>query len=228
MTDNESRKTLERRQAEEDAHDIELQNYLNRIGAKSLAQELGTLRFRNRVVEAQRWLDYHEARISFEEQFQDKLDQRIMSHQSMLFDKSQAYINFIVTLGYAGFFAIWNLVKDFMHPWDMKIVAICLGTSLLIFITWTLIAMLASTASVNRVAKAIRENQNNRDELAEAVELAERENLKRGLWLQIFWRPTFIASVLTGFLSGITLLIILLFDVIGHKFTLHGLFFGSQ
>lgn len=226
MSDEEEVQEIKDRQAREDIKDRELAEYLSSIGAKSLAAELRELRYVNRITEARRWLDFHDARLSYEEQLHDKLDQRLMSNQSILFDKSQAYMNFVVTLGYAGFFGIWNLVKGFMHPWDMKLVAILLGVSLLVFIAWTLIAMVAGSSSVSRVAKALRENPDGRDAMLEAVEAAEKENLKRGLILQRFWMPTFLISIATGFLAGILLLVLLMFDVVGHRFSLHELFFN--
>lgn len=227
MTDDGQMQEWKRHQLEEDGRDRELQAYLNQIGAKSLANELSDLRFRNRIIENRRWLDFHEARISYEEQLHDKLDQRIMSNQSILYDKSQAYMNFVVTLGYAGFFAIWNLVRSLMHPWDMKLVAILLGSSLLIFIAWTLVAMVAGASSVSRVAKALRENSDNREEMLEAVQSADKENLKLGLRLQRFWLPTFLLTIATGFISGMLLLVLLFLDVIGYKVSLHELIFGS-
>lgn len=227
MTGDDGLEDLKRRQAVEDAKDLQLENYLNQIGAKSLANELGELRLINRIIERSRWLDFHEARIFYEEQLHDKLEHRIMANQSASYDKSQNYINFIITLGYAGFFAIWNLVKGFMHPWDMKLVAILLGTSLFIFIIWTLISMIVGSFATIRTAKAIRANHGDREGLQEAIASADNDNFLRALRLQRFWFPTFLTVVATGFFAGFLLLSLLLLDIIGIRFSIHNLFFSK-
>jgi len=217
----------EERHRAEDIHDEELAAYLRRIGARNLASELNDLRFRNRIMEATRWLDAHDARVSYEEQLHDKIDQRLMGNQAILFDKSQAYMNFVVTLGYAGFFAIWNLIKDLMHPWDMKVVAILLGVSLIVFIAWTLTSMTFSTNSVRRLGNAVRAEANDRETRLDSMIEAEYENLRQGLKLQRLWLPTFSICVLTGFAAGLLLLTLLFFDVIGQPFSLYNVLFPS-
>lgn len=209
---------------EEDAKDVELENYLYRIGAKSLAAELSDLRFRNRIIEAQRWLEAHEGRISYEEKLHNEIDKRLMSNDAVLFDKAQTYMNFVVTLGYAGFFAIWNFVRGFMEPWDMKLVAVMLGLSLLVFILWTLIAMVVSARAVTRVGAAIRGTLVDREQLLEAVQNAESKNLEIGLRLQRFWLPTFSVAVFLGVGAGLILFSLLLADILGYPFSIHGFF----
>ncbi|MFC3088276.1 hypothetical protein [Tabrizicola soli] len=133
MNDNSAAK----REAE-DRHDAELADYLRRIGARSLAAELDDLRFRNRILEAQRWLDNHDALISEHALHREKYDQRLLANQAWVFDKAQTYNNFVVTLGYAGMFGIWSFVRDEMDPWDMKLIAVLLGSSLVMFMLWTM------------------------------------------------------------------------------------------
>lgn len=209
----------------ENEHDQELVAYLNRIGARSLANELSDLRFLNRIVEAHRTLDSIAAEMSYEERLHDTLDQRLMANQSFLFDKAQTYTNFVVTLGYAGFFAIWSLIKNQMNAWDMKLVAVLLGISLMVFIVWTLINMTSSTNAVRRIGNALSAHPEGRAGMLEAVKHAEMENLRKGLKLQKLWLPAYAVSVATGFAAGTVLLLLLMFSVAGSQFSLHNLFF---
>ena len=208
---------------EEDARDKELVAYLERIGAKSLATELSELRFRNRIIEAQRWLDTHEAQVSYQEKVHDEIDKRMIANNAALFDKAQGYMNFVVSFGYAGFFAIWSLIREQMHPWDMKFVAVLLGASLLTFVTWTVINSTLSIQGISRVAKTFGKTMDSREDMLDAVLEAEAKNQVVGLRLQVFWLPVFAFTVFTGFLAGVTLLVLLLADILGWGFSVNDL-----
>lgn len=207
--------------AAEDARDIALEDYLRSIGATSLAAELSDLRFSNRVVEAIRFLDTHNAEVTYQEQLHDKIDERMLANQSHLFDKGQAYINFVVTLGYAGFFAIWNFVRDLMPPWDMKVVAVLLGFSLIVFIAWTLASMIVIGSTTTALGNILRGSYDSRQGMLEAILEQEKRNQRVALKLQKFWLPTFLLSALTGFLAGILLLAVMLADVLGTPFSFY-------
>ena len=227
MKEDDSEQAAEEARRAEDLRDSELTQYLRAIGAKSLAAELGDLRFRNRVVEAQRVLEAYDSGLAYEEALHDTIDQRLLANHTALFDKSQSYMNFVVTLGYAGFFAIWNFIKDLMNPWDMKLVALLLGASLFLFITWTLVTMVAGMRATTRSANAIHATHDDREAMLEAIKCVDHQNRVTGLRLQRFWLPTFGLTVALAFIAGLVLLVLLAADVLDWPFSVHGLFYGE-
>jgi hypothetical protein len=205
----------------EDTKDQELVAYLRSIGAKSLASELSDLRFKNRILEARRWVDFHEARMSYEEKLHDSLEERIIATQSQIFDKAQSYMNVIVTLGYAGFFAIWNFVRESILTWDSEIIAILLGLSLITFIAWTVFSVFITSKSSIEMAKILTGDYDDRESMLEAVLAKERATRRLALNLQKLWFPTFMFSVISGFGAGAILMVLLFFNILGYQFSFH-------
>lgn len=201
--------------------DIELANFLRRIGARNLASEIDYLELRNRIVEAQRWLDTHEAKLSYERELHDEIDKRLLAHQSALFDKAQTYSNFVVSLGYAGFFAIWNFVDLTITETDRIFIALLLGFSLFLFVVWTVVAMLLQNKLVMNVNRAIASNRETREDMLEAVIEAERQNTVFAFHFQRIWYIVFTCAVVPGFLAGAMLLVLLFGKVIGFDIRIY-------
>ena len=211
---------------QEDRHDIQLSAYLRSIGATSLAAELDDLRFRNRIVEHQLWLESHHAKISEQELHREKYDQRLIENQAALFDKAQAYNNFVVTLGYAGFFGIWATVRGSMNPWDVKLLAVILGISLLLFIVWTIIQMLAVMKGTVALGEVIGTPHSSMEDHINAIVAQELENKRQTIRLQKMWRWFFVSTVITGFSAAIGLILLLMMDLLEIPFSFHDLFKG--
>lgn len=209
------------KQDAEDRHDEQLAAYLRNIGAHSLVSELSDLRFRNRVIEAQRWLDVHYAHISEAAQHREKYDQRLLANQSWLYDKAQAYNNFIVTLGYAGMFGIWSFVRDVMDPWDMKLIAVLLGSSLVLFMIWTVAQSIWIMRATVQLSIVLSKPHETMEEHLEAIAAQEAVNMRKAIWQARIWPWFFVPTVLLGFGSAFCLLAIMFAEIVGLPFALH-------
>lgn len=208
---------------EEDRKVEDLVRYLRSLNLEQLARDVSDARFATRILESQRWLDKHEALKAHEDDNQEKLEARLVALQSQLFDKAATYNNIVLSFGYAGFFAIWTLVKDEMHPWDMQLIAVLLGLSLLVFITWTMTVALWNVKNTVQLSKVYQEEYEDRDEKLEAILRQEQANAEKAIKLQRLWGITFTVSATCGFVAGILLLSILAGGVLNIDFTLHSI-----
>lgn len=66
----------------------------------------------------------------------------VVDLQGRMWEKAQSYSNVIMLAGYAGIFAIWSLVKDKLSPCETGIIAILLGISLILYISFELYSMI--------------------------------------------------------------------------------------
>ncbi len=64
-----------------------------------------------------------------------KISEFIQS-QEQVFQKLEAYSKTIITLGYAGLFAIWAFVKDYLSLRAALTTALLVGFSLMVYIAW--------------------------------------------------------------------------------------------
>ncbi|WP_039019026.1 hypothetical protein [Halocynthiibacter namhaensis] len=207
--------------AAEDSRIAELSDYLRSIGLDKLAFEISEERLARRINEAQQIQQQYEFQEHIEHQLQDTLEQRIVAINNTLFDKAAAYNNIVISFGYAGFFAIWNFVSEGMHPWDTALIAILLGSSLQLFIYWTLKVSLHNVYTVKLAAEAMAESYQSSGEKVDAILLAEQNAGEKSIILQGQWFPVFLVTVVTGFGSGILLLTLMFFRVLKIDFSYH-------
>jgi hypothetical protein len=201
----------------EDEKDLALVHWLRETGFHQLARDVNDIRFSHRILENQRWIDAHDFALSSDERMQESLEARLIADQSQLFDKAAAYNNIVVSLGYAGFFAIWNFTQDSIREIDNLLVAVLLGSSLLIFIFWTLITSFHNAIAARRIGKAVALDLETREERVDALEDAKFETQKSALKLQRFWPFVFALSVGTGFSAGLLLIYILAGKMLGFE-----------
>lgn len=72
----------------------------------------------------------------------DKLVKFYSDLQSQVFSQAVAYNNVVIGAGYAGAFALWNIVKGDLSVQASRWVVITLGISLLAFIAWNVFTMI--------------------------------------------------------------------------------------
>lgn len=122
---------------------------------------------------------------------------------SSAFDKSMSYVNFIILGGYAGFFGLWQLTKDFISKQQSLYAALFALTSLVFFISFELYKMVVSHRSMIRQSKVLYSNECRSnpqlllDEINKLQSVQERSTPK---FMRI-WAITFfiaIISALTG------------------------------
>lgn len=207
---------------EQEDHDIEaLVSYIRGLGLEGLARDISDERFARRILENQVWLNSYDIQKSIEDDRQANMEQRLLSFQSQLFDKAANYNNIVISFGYAGFFAIWNFVSNDLHAWDTSLIAVLLGSSLLVFIGWTLTIAFLNSFSTRRIAAVYSKEFENKEEKIEAIAFEEELINRQHMKLQKVWFFVFFFTVATGFLAGIALILLMLGQVIGFPFDLY-------
>ncbi|MBA2658961.1 MAG: hypothetical protein H0U72_05295 [Nitrosospira sp.] len=74
---------------------------------------------------------------------------------SVLYDKSATYVNIIMAVGYAGFFAVWSNMKVYMSTFDMRISALCMLTSIILFAMWEVTKMIITSHKLHGMQEVI-------------------------------------------------------------------------
>ena len=142
--------------------------------------------------------------------------------QSQLFDKAATYNNIVVSLGYAGFIAMWTWARGFLHSTDATIVALLLGTSLFLFVLFNVVTMFMISRQNIGLAKVLSTGKPPLFMLAEA-QTFEAALRKSTLAYYGAWYIFFLVSSMIGFLSGAMLLVLIGFNLAGIDVGIHTL-----
>ena len=198
--------------------------YMQSLGQHKLARNIWHEKFLSRIVDssllAQRW----EFESSFLDQREREIQETLISFQSKTFDKIQTYNNFIITLGYAGFFAIWSFVDSSLAEFDRILIACLLGFSLLVFIFSTLSQGFKLASLSRKASSVLMVDYEDRQELIDAWKKYEATTQKQALKSQKAYPFIFFGSAGTGFTAGVMLIAILFFKVIGFPFSFEQIF----
>lgn len=151
----------------------------------------------------------------------DRLLEDELSLQGAIFDKSKSYNTVLLSVGYAGFFAIWTQISAQMTALENAWAGLLLGVSLFVFVIWTLLISLALTKHVAARAKTISEISENeklgQQEVLDAIQNANSGFSKLSLALQAVWPLVFGFTSLTGIAAGGILLLVLVETVCGQS-----------
>ena len=126
---------------------------------------------------------------------------------TMSYDKAASYTTVIIFGGYAGFFAIWQLTKDYLSKPQALWSALLILISLLAFVLFEVSKMIIVTRRVYSKAKALRDpslRTNPHLLLKSLNELESAQHSGLGLFL-VFWAISVAISV-SGALGGATIL----------------------
>ncbi|HEU4457782.1 MAG TPA: hypothetical protein VFR90_01505 [Methylibium sp.] len=129
-----------------------------------------------------------------------------------LMDKQQSqvtsYSAIIIGVGYAGFFALWSLVKDYPYPKLHAVAGILIGVSLLFYVGWEIGHMIYRVLQLNSISHDFRETP----PIDPLKALGDRLNAidQRGFKV---WPWALIPSVVTGLLGGGILLAIFVLEL---------------
>jgi hypothetical protein len=158
----------------EDAEIAILIGRLTRLGLIDLPNE----RLVRRIIEGQLEIVARDARLMHEDKVQSDLDERLLMFQTHATDKATAYNNAVLTLGYAGFFTVWTLLKENLTPTDSLLVGLLLGFSLFVFVVWTVLNALLLSKAVSATASVFSSNYDSNEDLLE--KFRRQENLGSG------------------------------------------------
>jgi len=200
---------------EEDASIERLTNYLNSVGLKDLASEIHNLKFVNRSMEASAAANYWALSLELWKIKEDKLVDDELAVQSALFDKSSSYNNVVLTLGYAGFFSIWSIVNESLNPVQNAWVGVLLGSSLFVFVVWTLLNSVFLTFTVRGRAKLFEQEFESRQEQIEVFSQGHADTARASNFSMKLWPFVFIFTAGTGMAAGGFLTIILFTQLVG-------------
>ncbi len=78
---------------------------------------------------------------------------KIVELNARIYEKAASHNNVMMLAGYAGIFAIWGFVKDFLSKGASLWVAILLGISLVLFVIFELISMYMRSRPALKFAK---------------------------------------------------------------------------
>lgn len=120
------------------------------------------------------------------------------------YEGAKNYSNVILGVGYAGFFGLWAITKDYDYPRAHAVAALSIGLSLIIFVFWEIYQTGAKGNLIRRFAKALAlGNLTPETYQLEQAQLAHR--LSRN-WMFIFYPCVFFGIAGAGTLLAVLML----------------------
>ncbi|HMJ50395.1 MAG TPA: hypothetical protein VK440_07510 [Burkholderiales bacterium] len=122
---------------------------------------------------------------------------------SAMYDKAVAYTNVIVIAGYAGFFGLWALTKQYLTSTQARLAALFMLASICAFVFFEVYKMVVSTRELLYRAKMFNDPLVKNDPIIFSEKLREYEqNEKRHnvsfIWI---WRIQIIIAVATALIA---------------------------
>lgn len=120
------------------------------------------------------------------------------------FDKAAAYSNLMLLAGYAGFFGLWQLTKDYLSKPQALWSAVLVLFSLAAFVIFEVVKMIIIHKGVMAQAAVLRSEAGRKspqvliDNLNKLSAVQERSSKR----FMVFWAITVGFTVLTGFLGA--------------------------
>jgi hypothetical protein len=119
---------------------------------------------------------------------------------SASYEKAMAYTNLIIVAGYAGFFALWQITKDYLSRNQVLWSALLMLISIILFVVFEIYKAYYSSRTLMDIGKILSDPEN-RSSLATLVSEMEKYNLdeqKRYIRFGRTWHIVFIVTVLSG------------------------------
>lgn len=123
-----------------------------------------------------------------------------------------AYNTVIIGVGYAGFFALWNLVKDGDRPGLHAFAGLMIAVSLILYVGWEVGQMIYRTVQLQRITQEL-ETGSRVDQLqvfADGMRGIERRAFR-------WWPVVLVPCVVTGLVGGAALLFVFVLDLIDNS-----------
>lgn len=127
----------------------------------------------------------------------------VVKSQLQVFERAQAFSNAMILAGYAGIFGLWSLSKDTLTKTTIDVVALLIGASLIIYVTWEIYGMIMRANSGFRFQKLIGKQP------AEFFKLAvdyDAEQRKIGARVAVHWRFAVIPSIVLAYIGALILI----------------------
>jgi len=200
---------------DEDEKVSSLIDYFYSIGQPRLAQEINNEHFGRKINDILTETRFSELDQQLLEIRQSRFLEDQISIQSATFEKASAYNNIVLTLGYAGFFAIWNMVADGLSVPVNTWVGFLLGVSLFTFVIWTLLSSVATTRQIASRAKLLAREFETQEEFFSSLSLLDGQMRRSALAFQQWWPLVFMFTALTGLGAGSIVMLHLVKNIVG-------------
>jgi hypothetical protein len=136
----------------------------------------------------------------------DALLQRLLKYTEESWGKATAYDTAITVAGYGAFFALWSGVAIDVTSVARDVTAALMGVSLLCYIGWHIILMLARHWHDSALVEVIATKQSPAEMIQEWTSLEDKQrSTLLGLQGRL-WKPVFGTAVLTGAAGALTLI----------------------
>lgn len=124
------------------------------------------------------------------------------SYHSKVVGAGSAYHQVVIVSGYAAFFALWSTMAGGLPVWAVMTIGGLMAFSLLIYIGWTVIAMVVSEISTRRLTAALNAGP---IDIEQRWGAAEAEGLRQQVKLDRLWIPALVASLLPAVVAALLL-----------------------
>ncbi len=122
---------------------------------------------------------------------------------SAVFDKALAYTNVILIAGYVAFFTVWGNVKSLLSPTEMRLTALSVTISLLVFVAWEVTKMILSSRNLKGLLEVVNSTPQDFDsKLRRQQERERRFNIR---FLR-FWPVVLVFTILPALVGVIVLI----------------------
>lgn len=121
-----------------------------------------------------------------------------------LFDKAYAYSNLIISAGFVGLFATWNLMRDSLTNSENRIIAASALFSLIVFAGWEVAKMVHAGITSNKLTSILLATRDDEFDAREMKLLSYG-----GKWTRFFeksWIWILVATIVPGFFAGLVLI----------------------
>ena len=117
-----------------------------------------------------------------------------------IFDKAVAYTNLMMVGGYAGFFGLWQLTKDFLSKPQALWAALLMLISLVSFILFEVIKMVFISWSTQKLALVLNSPANRNDPQLMIKQLNELQAIPERISTRfmVFWAITVVIALGTA------------------------------
>lgn len=136
----------------------------------------------------------------------EELEQRKQMLIEMIsaYDKGTTYTTLIFAAGYAGYFAIWDWVREYMTRVEMLTTALLIGISLAMFIFWQVYTMFFISKQHIALDEVI-----NKQDLDSALITFNAEMTKLQIRYAKIWRVVFVLTTAPGIAGAVVLLCVI-------------------
>lgn len=143
----------------------------------------------------------------------DRKLEDLLNYFEKLHERSLSYTNLVIGAGYAGYFALWSLARDYILPPLARISLFAMSVSLAIFVLFEIAKMMSisrSIMAVTRLGEARHSSSAERESIIASVLTAHAIEAQRFLR---YWARTIGPCIIFGVVGALILMGALLVGV---------------